>query len=166
MVKVAIVGATGYTALELIKEIPLNHPQVKIAAFSTRQEGSPAIGAIHPSSSGRLDLACENLAASQIAERARFVFTALPHVASMAIVPDLLKAGCRVVDLSADYRFNHAAVYSTVWRTAQRSGRLGKTVYGLPELFGERIPSADLVANPGCYTSTSILGWRRFSVRD
>src|SRR6476620_5116670 len=99
MVKVAIVGATGYTALELIKLL-LNHPHAQIAALTTRQEGSPPVETIHPSLSGRLDLACENLSAGQIAERAQFVFSALPHVAAMAIVPDLLARGCRVVDLS------------------------------------------------------------------
>jgi N-acetyl-gamma-glutamyl-phosphate reductase len=162
MVKVAIVGATGYTALELIK-ILLNHPQAEIAALCTRQEGSPAIETIHPSLSGRLNLACENLTPTQIAGRARFVFLALPHVASMAVVPDLLKAGCRIVDLSADYRFNHPAVYEKWYgHTHTDPSRLGKTVYGLPELFGDRIPNADLVANPGCYTSTSILGLAPF----
>jgi N-acetyl-gamma-glutamyl-phosphate reductase len=162
MVKVAIVGATGYTALELIK-ILLNHPNAEIAALCTRQEGSPAIHTIHPSLSGRLDHGCENLTAPQIAERARFVFTALPHVASMAIVPELLKAGCRVVDLSADYRLNDPAVYEKWYGHAHTDpARLGKTVYGLPELFGDRIPQADLIANPGCYTSTSILGLAPF----
>ena len=162
MVKVAIVGATGYTALELI-ELLLNHPQAEIAALVTRQEGSPAIDTVHASLSGRLDLACENLSPAEIAKRARFVFTALPHVASMAIVPDLLKAGCRVVDLIADYRFNDPAVYGKMVRHPHTDrGRLGKAVYGLPELFGDRIPRADLVANPGCYTSTAILGLAPF----
>lgn len=165
MVKVAIVGATGYTALELIK-ILLNHPQAEIAALCSRQEGSPAIETIHPSLSGRLSLPCENLTAPQIAERARFVFTALPHAASMAIVPDLLRAGCRVIDLSADYRFNDAAVYEKWYGHPHTdAARLGKTVYGLPELFAERIPSSQLVANPGCYTSTSILGLAPFLCR-
>jgi N-acetyl-gamma-glutamyl-phosphate reductase len=162
MVKIAIVGATGYTALELIK-ILLNHPQAEIAALTTRQEGSPRIEAVHPSLSGRLDVPCENLSPAQIAARARFVFTALPHVAAMEIVPDLLAAGCRVVDLSADYRLNDAAVYEKWYGHAHTDpGRLGKTVYGLPELFHERIPKADLVANPGCYTSTAILGLAPF----
>ena len=81
----------------------------------------------------------------------------------MAIVPELLKAGCRVVDLSADYRFNDPAVYEKWYGHAHTDpGRLGKTVYGLPELFGDRIPAADLIANPGCYTSTSILGLAPF----
>jgi N-acetyl-gamma-glutamyl-phosphate reductase len=162
MVKVAIVGASGYTALELIKLL-LNHPQVEIAALTTRQEGSPSIAAIHPSLAGRLDLPCENLTPAQIASRAKFVFTALPHVAAMGVVPDLLAERCRIIDLSADYRFRDAAVYEKWYGHAHTdAARLAKTIYGLPELFGDKIPSADLIANPGCYTSTAILGLAPF----
>jgi N-acetyl-gamma-glutamyl-phosphate reductase len=162
MVKVAIVGASGYTALELIKLL-LNHPQVEIAALTTRQEGSPPIEAVHPSLAGRLNLPCENLTPAQVASRAPFVFTALPHVAAMDVVPDLLAHRCRVIDLSADYRFRDAAVYEKWYGHAHTdAGRLPKTVYGLPELFGDKIPPADLIANPGCYTSTSILGLAPF----
>jgi N-acetyl-gamma-glutamyl-phosphate reductase len=162
MVKVAIVGASGYTALELIKLL-LNHPQVEIAALTTRQEGSPPISALHPSLAGRLDLPCENLTPAEVASRASFVFTALPHVAAMAVVPDLLAHRCRVIDLSADYRFRDAAVYEKWYGHSHTdAARLAKTVYGLPELFGDKIPPADLIANPGCYTSTSILGLAPF----
>src|SRR5271170_1752724 len=162
MVKVAIVGASGYTALELIKLL-LNHPQVEFAALTTRQEGSPRIDAVHPSLAGRLDLPCENLKSAQVASRASFVFTVLPHVAAMGVVPDLLAHRCRVIDLSADYRFRDAAVYEKWYGHSHTdAARLAKTVYGLPELFGDKIPPADLIANPGCYTSTSILGLAPF----
>lgn len=162
MVKVAIVGASGYTALELIKLL-LNHPQVEIAALTTRQEGSPSISALHASLAGRLDLPCENLSPTEVASRASFVFTALPHVAAMGVVPDLLAHRCRVIDLSADYRFRDAAVYEKWYGHSHTdAARLAKTVYGLPELFGDKIPPADLIANPGCYTSTSILGLAPF----
>jgi N-acetyl-gamma-glutamyl-phosphate reductase len=162
MVKVAIVGASGYTALELIKLL-LNHPEVEITALTTRQEGSPSIEAVHPSLAGRLSLPCENLTPAQVAARASFVFTALPHVAAMGVVPDFLAHRCRLVDLSADYRFRDAAIYEKWYGHPHTdAGRLPKTVYGLPELFAEKIPSADLIANPGCYTSTSILGLAPF----
>jgi N-acetyl-gamma-glutamyl-phosphate reductase len=157
MVKVAILGATGYTALELIK-ILLNHPEVEITALTSRQEGSPHIRSVHPSLYGRLDLTCEDLSPGQVAERADFVFCALPHTVSMEAVPELLAGGCRVVDLSADYRLNDPAVYEQWYGHVHTDpGRLAKTVYGLPELWADRIPPADLVASPGCYTSTSIL---------
>src|SRR5262245_49161238 len=158
MVKVAILGATGYTALELIK-ILLRHPQVKITALTTRQEGAPPIHTIHQSLSGRLDVRCEDLSPAQVATRAEVVFCCLPHVASMEAVPTLLAEGCTVIDLSADYRLKDAAVYEE-WYGHKHSDpdRLQETVYGLPELWAERIPGQKLIANPGCYTSASILG--------
>jgi N-acetyl-gamma-glutamyl-phosphate reductase len=157
MVRVAILGATGYTALETIKLLLLN-PEVEITAATTRQKGSSAISTIHRSLSGRLDLACEDLTAAQIAEKADFAFCCLPHGASTAIIPQLLDAGVRVVDLSADYRLNDPDVYRE-WYGLDHidKDRLGKTVYGLPELFRDQISDQDLIANPGCYTSTSIL---------
>jgi N-acetyl-gamma-glutamyl-phosphate reductase len=162
MVKVAVLGATGYTALELIK-ILLRNPQVQITAATTRQEGSPPIHTIHQSLAGRLDLKCEDLSPAEVCQRAEFVFCCLPHVASMEAVPTLLAGGCRVVDLSADYRLNDAAVYEKWYGHAHTdAARLVKTVYGLPELWAERIPGQKLIANPGCYTSTSILGLAPF----
>jgi len=157
-VRVAILGATGYTALELIR-ILLNHPRVTLTALSSRREGQPAIAEVHPSLHGRLDLRCERLSPSEVAKRADFVFCALPHGASMAAVPELLAAGARVVDLSADYRLDDPAVYQTWYGLQHTDGdRMAATLYGLPELGVKGLPDADLVANPGCYTSTSILG--------
>ena len=157
MVDVAILGATGYTALELIK-ILLNHPKVNITVLTSRREGTPHIHAIHPSLYGRLNLNCEDLTPTQVAERADFVFCALPHGASMAAVPELLTGGCRVVDLSADYRLSDPGVYEQWYGQVHTDPtRLGSTVYGLPELWSHRISDVDLIANPGCYTSTSIL---------
>lgn len=158
MVDVAILGATGYTALELIK-ILLRNPQVRITAATTRQEGSPPIHAIHQSLAGRLDLNCEELSAAEVAKRAEVVFCCLPHVASMEAVPSLLAGGCKIIDLSADYRLKDAAVYQKWYGHAHTdAGRLKETVYGLPELWAERIRGQKLIANPGCYTSASILG--------
>src|SRR5258708_4909607 len=162
MIKVAILGATGYTALELIK-ILLRHPQVEITALTSRQEGSPPVHTIHQSLTGRINVNCEDLSPAEVAKRAEFVFCCLPHVASMEAVPALLEGGCRVVDLSADYRLNDAAVYEKWYGHVHTDPcRLGKTVYGLPELWSERIPGPNLIANPGCYTSTSILGLAPF----
>ena len=157
MKSVGILGSSGYTAVELIK-ILLRHPQVEITALTTRQEPGP-ISAVHPELFGRLDLDTENLTATEIGKRCDFVFCCLPHVASMEAVPDLLAAGTRVIDLSADYRLDDADIYAKWYGHKHIDvGRLGKTVYGLPELNGDKISDCDLVANPGCYTSTSILG--------
>src|ERR1700742_2454693 len=158
MVNVGILGATGYTALELIRII-INHPEVKLTALTSRQEGSPHVSAIHPSLTGRIDIRCEDLKPQQVAERAQYVFCALPHAASMAVVPEYVAAGCKVIDLSADYRLNDPAVYAQWYGHVHTAPtRLGSTPYGLPELYAGQIKTADLVANPGCYTSASILG--------
>ncbi len=157
MTRIAILGATGYTALELIK-ILLRHPEAEIVAVTSRQEGNPPIGAIHPALHGRLDVNLEDLGPSEVASRAECVFSCLPHGASASVVPRLLEAGCRVVDFSADYRLNEVAVYEQ-WYGQKHpdAGRLGKVVYGLPELFREQIRGAAVVANPGCYPTSAIL---------
>ncbi len=156
-VGVAIVGASGYAARELIR-ILLNHPSVKITAATSRQDEFPRLSALHPSLAGRIALSCEAFDPDRIAERASFAFLALPHTASMAIVPALRARGVRVIDLSADYRLRDPQVYADWYGHAHTDPEgLRSAVYGLPELFRERIPRVDLVANPGCYTSTSIL---------
>ena len=158
MVNVGILGATGYTALELMK-ILVNHPHARLTALTSRQEGSPHVSTVHPCLTGRIDICCEDLKPAEVAKRAEYVFCALPHVASMAVVPEYLAAGCRVIDLSADYRLTDPAVYAQWYGHVHTDpGRLSTTPYGLPELFADRIKTARLVANPGCYTSTSILG--------
>lgn len=156
MVRVAIQGGTGYTALELIR-ILLRHPQVEITAVTSRSEAGP-VSRVHPSLSGRLDLAFSNPAPEQLAEQADVCFCCLPHVASMEAIPALLSAGLKVIDLSADYRLNDPAVYEEWYGHVHTDPtRLGATVYGLPELYRDRIRRETLIANPGCYTSTSIL---------
>lgn len=157
MIKIALLGATGYTALESIKHL-LRHPEAKIVAVTSRQEGKPPISSIHPSLVGRLDLPLEDLSPAEVGKRADVVFCCLPHCASASVVPDLLATGTRVIDLSADYRLDDATTYHDWYgQTHVDPTRLGQTVYGLPELFRDKIVSADLVANPGCYATTAIL---------
>jgi N-acetyl-gamma-glutamyl-phosphate reductase len=157
MVDVAIYGATGYTALELIR-ILLRHPHVRITAVTSRQDVGKRLHAVHPSLYGRLDLVFEELPPSELASRAEVVFCCVPHGASMAAVPELLAGGAKVIDLSADYRLSDPGVYEQWYGLVHTDPtRLGETVYGLPELFADRIPGCDLIANPGCYTSTAIL---------
>ena len=157
MIRVAIIGATGYTALELIK-ILLRHPEVEITALTSRSEGSPHVASVHPQLAGRIDLQMADLGPSEIAARAEVAFSCLPHGVTAALVPKLLGAGMRVVDLSADYRLNSPDVYAE-WYGQKHADpdRLGRTVYGLPELFRQQIAGADLVANPGCYPTSAIL---------
>ncbi len=157
MITVGILGATGYTAYELIKVL-LRHPEVKITTLTSRQSGRPAISSIHPSLTGRLDLPLEDLEPDQIAERCECVFSCLPHAASAAVVKALADAGRRVVDFSADYRLHDARVYADWYgETHVDPDRLGKVPYGLPELFADQIRGAQIVANPGCYPTSAIL---------
>jgi N-acetyl-gamma-glutamyl-phosphate reductase len=157
MINVAVLGATGYTALEAIK-ILLRHPEARIVAVTSRQEGRPAISSVHPSLVSRLELPLEDLTPEEVGRRADCVFGCLPHCASAEILPQVLAAGAKVVDFSADYRLDDAATYLE-WYGHEHpdAGRLGGTVYGLPELFRESIRGADLVANPGCYATSAIL---------
>lgn len=157
MTRVAILGASGYTGLELIR-ILLRHPQAKITALVSRRDDEPHLSAVHPSLVGRLDLSLEPLSAEQLAERCDCVFGCLPHAASAEAIVELLKHDLRVIDLSADYRLNSAAVYEQ-WYGHEHpdAARLGKVPYGLPELYRESIRNARLVANPGCYPTAAIL---------
>ncbi len=157
MTRIAVVGAAGYTALEVIK-ILIRHPGAEIVAVTDRHDGRPHVGAIHPSLNGRLDLCVENLTPAEVAARAECVFLCLPHGVSSSMVPSLLDGGTRIVDFSADYRLNDPEVFAT-WYDQKHPDpdRLGKVVYGLPELFRDGIADAPLVANPGCFPTTSSL---------
>jgi N-acetyl-gamma-glutamyl-phosphate reductase len=157
MIRVAILGASGYSALELLKLL-LRHPQVKITALTTRQTDTRHVRDVHPALAGRLDLRLENLSAAQVAEQADCVFCCLPHGASAAAVAELLPRGKKVIDLSADYRLNDAAEYEKWYGvTHPDPKRMAETVYGLPELYRDEIKEASLVANPGCYPTSAIL---------
>ena len=158
MTDVAIVGASGYAALELIK-ILLRHPQARIVAATSRQDENPGLDRLHPSLAGRIDLACSAMDPDGLAETAEIAFLALPHAASMTAAAALRSRGMRVIDLSADYRLKDADVYAD-WYEHTHTDRPGleEAVYGLPEIYRAQIPGAKLIANPGCYTSASILG--------
>jgi N-acetyl-gamma-glutamyl-phosphate reductase len=157
MTGVAIVGASGYAARELFG-ILLKHPGAKVTAATSRQDESPRVDALHPSLARRTDLACTPFDADRIAATSEAAFLALPHTASLEVVPALRRRGVRVIDLSADYRLKDAQVYADWYGHAHTDpDGLLDAVYGLPELFRDVIPAATLVANPGCYTSTSIL---------
>src|SRR5690349_24920685 len=108
MIRIGILGATGYTALELIKLL-LRHPHAQIEALTSRQEGRPHVSAIHPSLTGRLDLHLEDLKPEAVAERCQCAFLCLPHAASAESAKALLARNVRVVGLSADYRLDDAA---------------------------------------------------------
>jgi N-acetyl-gamma-glutamyl-phosphate reductase len=159
MTKVAILGGSGYTAAELIK-ILLRHPQARIEAVTSRQEGTPAVAELHPSLLGRIDLKCEPFDPDGLKRRGvQCAFGCLPHGVSAESVKPLLERGIRVVDLSADYRLRDPKVFEAYYGEPPHDpSNLSRAVYGLPEIYGDRLAGAALVANPGCYPQTAILG--------
>ena len=156
-IRVGIVGATGYTAFELMKLI-LRHPHITLAKVTSRDESRPHIGEVHASLRDRIDLHCQPLELDSFADDLDVAFCCLPHAASAAVVGALLDAGLKVVDFSADYRLNDVATFETWYGvTHPDAARVGSVAYGVPELFREQIQQASLVANPGCFPSSAIL---------
>lgn len=157
MIRVGIIGASGYTAIESIEWL-LRHPQATVSVATSRQGNGSAISEMHPGLEDRLDLPVEDLNARQIAERCDVAFSCLPHGASAHQVMELLDAGCRVIDLSADYRLSTPQLYQKWYGEAHPDpARLGATPYGLPELFANQLTGCNLIANPGCYPTSAIL---------
>lgn len=157
MLKVAVIGATGYTGEELVK-ILASHPKVKIVSLTAKIDKPEKIQSLFPSLLGRIDMTCELPNEEKVARLADFVFLALPHRVSMEIAPKFLKKKKRVIDLSADYRLQKD-VYSKWYGAVHKdSAGLKIAVYGLPELYREKIKTARLIANPGCYPTGIVLG--------
>lgn len=157
MLKIAIVGASGYTGLELIRLLD-RHPLVEISCVTSEQSAGKRISDTFPTLRGRCDLVLEALDPAVVAAKADLIFTALPHQAAMKVVPDFLTAGKKVVDLSADYRLHDPAVYAAWYEPHLNPELLPDAVFGLPELRRDLIKQARLVANPGCYPTSVILG--------
>lgn len=156
-INVGIVGATGYTALELMKLL-LRHPHVNLTKVTSRDESRPRIGDVHTSLRDRINLRCQPLDLDSFTEGVDVAFCCLPHAASAAVVGALLDSGLKVVDFSADYRLNDVATFEKWYGvTHPDAERVGNVAYGIPELFREQIQAASLVANPGCFPSSAIL---------
>jgi len=158
LIKVGIIGATAYTSLEIVK-ILLRHTDVDISYLGTRREGDFKISDIFPALENTLDMPCSQMVLDDLPKGLDVVFVTLPPVIAMQYVPVLLNAGIRVVDLSADYRFQEKSIYEKWYKTEHADpSNLGIAVYGLPEIFREKIKNANLVANPGCYPTSAIIG--------
>ncbi len=157
MLKVGVVGATGYAGEEVIK-ILVNHKDVLITELSAVIDKEEPISSIMPVFKGKIDLICKKPNPEAMAKNVDLVFLGLPHKVSMELVPIFLAAGKRVIDLSADYRLS-PEVYK-IWYGIEHKdkGNLPKAVYGLPELYCDAIKKAHLIANPGCYPTSVILG--------
>lgn len=157
--KIAIVGAKGYAGEELIK-ILLKHSGVEITSLSGRMNGKPKhISKMYPYLKGKLDVFCEDIDEQKIADSADVVFTALPHSVSMNIVSKFILLGKKVIDLSADFRLTDPMVYEKWYGVKHTNPKLlSEVVYGLPEINRVKIKNVNLIANPGCYPTSVILG--------
>lgn len=153
-IPVAIIGASGYTGLELIK-ILSQHPRFEIAYVAT-SEGGVQLSELHPSLSGIIECPVEKADVDAVATTCELAFLALPHKTAMGFVSALMQRKVKVVDLSADYRLKRET-YEAHYCEHIDPKNLEHAVYGLPELNREAISKADLVANPGCYPTASIL---------
>src|ERR1700693_5714627 len=152
MIKVGVVGGTGYTGVELLRLLAA-HPQVEVVAITSRGEAGVKVADYFPSLRGRIDLAFTDPASAPL-KGCDCVFFATPNGVAMSQARPLLEAGSRIVDFSADFRLKDRAVWEKWYKVAHASPELlGEAVYGLPEINRERIVTARLVANPGCYAT-------------
>ena len=155
--KVAVFGASGYTGLELMRLLA-RHPGVDLALLTSREYQGRPVAEVFPALAQIVKLSFVPPDPSAVASAAEVVFLAVPHKTAMELVPPLLSAGLRVVDLSADFRFRDQAVYEAWYQPHSAPELLEKAVYGLPELHRNKIRTARLVGNPGCYPTCVILG--------
>ncbi len=156
MIRVGVVGATGYAGAELVR-ILSGHSEVILSSLTSRQYAGQRFDAIYPSVKGWVDLTLETFSAQELATRADVVFLALPHKLPMAIVPELLEKGVKVIDLSADFRFKDQVVYEQHYQPHSSPQLLSTAIYGLSEVYTEEIKKAVLVGNPGCYPTSVLL---------
>jgi N-acetyl-gamma-glutamyl-phosphate reductase len=156
MTNVAVVGATGYAGAELVR-ILAGHPQVQLTILTSRNYAGQAFSSIYPALSGSVDLICESYSLDRVCDIADVVFTALPHKLPMEIVPDLIRRGKKVIDLSADFRFQDRAAYEACYQPHKAPDLLPRAVYGLSEVYFDQVRRADLVGNPGCYPTSVLL---------
>ena len=155
--KVGIIGATGYTGVELLRLLLL-HPEVEVTALTSQKYAGIPIDQAFPSLMKHLQLKCEELSVDQISKKTDFIFTAVPHKTAMETVPLFYQKGKKVVDLSADFRFKDPAVYEKWYQKHTSTELLPESVYGLPELHREEIKNAKIVGNPGCYPTGALIG--------
>lgn len=155
MIKVAIIGATGYTASESIK-ILLRHPQAKLTYLTALPDECGHIAQIFPAFQDQLDLEVEPIDLDKLSRTSDVALCCLPHKVSMQFVPQLLDAGVKVVDFSADYRIHDVKLYEKVYQVPHTDqDNVAQAAFGLPELFRDNIKGKSLVANPGCYPTAA-----------
>jgi N-acetyl-gamma-glutamyl-phosphate reductase len=156
MIRVSIIGATGYTGGELLRCL-VRHPDITFAHLTSESHAGKPIHAIHKFLKGRCSVICEKLNVTTVAKNSDVVFLGLPHGAAAKTAAAFVEKHTKVIDLSADFRLEQSAIYEQWYGVHPFPKMLRDAVYGLPERYRDRIKDAKLVANPGCYATTSIL---------
>src|SRR2546426_3015475 len=156
-VPVAVLGATGYTGVELLRLLA-RHPAVELTFLSSEQYRDRPAAEVYPFLAGIVDARLRAPDLDEVVGAAEVVFTALPHGAAAPVVRELIRRGRRVVDLSADFRLRDPALYARWYAAHPAPELLPEAVYGLPELHRESLRTARLVACPGCYPTGALLG--------
>lgn len=156
-IQVGIIGASGYGGIQLVRLL-LEHPHVELAYLGGHSSAGKAYSEIYPHLSNIVNLKIEPIDLDAIAERCQVVFLGLPNGLACDMAPVLMAKGCKVLDLSADYRFKDLDTYTT-WYKKERSDQetAVQAVYGLPELYRENIKTAQLIGCPGCYPTASLM---------
>jgi len=157
MMRCAVVGLSGYTGREVFSLL-LNHSGVRVNYVAAQNTVGP-VSSIWPEFLNRTTLVCQQFNIKEVTKNSDIVFLALPHTESMKVAGALLKAGLKVIDLSADYRLKSTKTYQAWYGHKHVDPKnISKAVYGLPELFRQKIKKANFIANPGCYPTAAILG--------
>lgn len=156
MIKVGIAGASGYTGVELVKLIS-NHPKAELCAVTSNSYKGKSLTDLFPSMRGFENLILEDLDIKSLAGKIDVMFLALPHKVSMKHVPALLEHNIKVIDLSADYRFTNAKAYESAYQEHSSKHLLKESVYGLSEIYRDKIKTANIIGNPGCYPTSILL---------
>jgi N-acetyl-gamma-glutamyl-phosphate reductase len=157
MIRVGIYGGSGYTGLELMR-ILLRHPDVEVVGLTSRKFKGQPLSDTYPLFEGLTDIAFIDASPEELSGMADVIFMATPHGEAMAVAPAFIDAGKKVIDLSADFRLRDLGVFEK-WYHKHSAPSLAKAaVYGIPELYRDEIRKARLVANPGCYPTSAILG--------
>ncbi len=157
-IRVAVVGASGYTGVELLRLL-VNHPAVEITALTSESYADAPIEEVFPSLFGMLNLTCKKFDAQEVAKRADLIFLAVPHKTAMTAAVELHPSGRKIIDLSADFRFRNPAVYRQWYGVDHAAPELLKeAVYALPEFYRQQLTTARLAAAPGCYPTAALLG--------
>jgi len=157
MVKVGIYGASGYTGQELLRLL-IGHPNADVVALTSRKFKGVPVSEVYPVFAGMTDLKFVDSSPQQLVPSCDVVFLALPHGEAMLVVPEFVAAGVKVIDLSADFRLRDVSVYEAWYTKHTAVDLMEKAAYGLPELYRDDIKGSNLVANPGCYPTSIILG--------